>query len=149
MNLKSRIQEDMKNAMRSGLKDELKVIRLILSSIKQIEIDKKITIDDDEQILDILNKMVKQRRDSISQFQKGEREDLAQIEIDEIKIINCYLPEELSGSELASIISDAIKESNAEDIKNMGSVMSIIKDKTKGRADMSKVSNIVRERLTK
>ena len=149
MNLKSRIQEDMKNAMRSGLKDELKVIRLILSSIKQIEIDKKITIDDDEQILDILNKMVKQRRDSISQFQKGEREDLAQIEIDEIKIINRYLPEELSESELASIISDAIKESNAEDIKNMGSAMSIIKDKTKGRADMSKVSNIVRERLTK
>jgi|TARA_B100000927_G_scaffold212119_1_gene172736 uncharacterized protein YqeY len=149
MNLKSRIQEDMKNAMRSGLKDELKVIRLILSSIKQIEIDKKITIDDDEQILDILNKMVKQRRDSISQFQKGEREDLAQIEIDEIKIINRYLPEELSESELASIISDAIEESNAEDIKNMGSVMSIIKDKTKGRADMSKVSNIVRERLTK
>ena len=149
MNLKSRIQEDMKNAMRSGLKDELKVIRLILSSIKQIEIDKKIAIDDDEQILDILNKMVKQRRDSISQFQKGEREDLAQIEIDEIKIINRYLPEELSESELASIISDAIEESNAEDIKNMGSVMSIIKDKTKGRADMSKVSNIVRERLTK
>ena len=149
MNLKSRIQEDMKNAMRSGLKDELKVIRLILSSIKQIEIDKKITIDDDEQILDILNKMVKQRKDSISQFQKGEREDLAQIEIDEIKIINRYLPEELSESELASIISDAIEESNAEDIKNMGSVMSIIKDKTKGRADMSKVSNIVRERLTK
>jgi len=149
MNLKLRIQEDMKNAMRSGLKDELKVIRLILSSIKQIEIDKKITIDDDEQILDILNKMVKQRRDSISQFQKGEREDLAQIEIDEIKIINRYLPEELSESELASIISDAIEESNAEDIKNMGSVMSIIKDKTKGRADMSKVSNIVRERLTK
>ena len=149
MNLKSRIQEDMKNAMRSGLKDELKVIRLILSSIKQIEIDKKITIDDDEQILDILNKMVKQRRDSISQFQKGEREDLAQIEIDEIKIINRYLPEELSESELASIISDAIEESNAEDIKNMGSVMSIIKEKTKGRADMSKVSNIVRERLTK
>ena len=149
MNLKSRIQEDMKNAMRSGLKDELKVIRLILSSIKQIEIDKKITIDDDEQILDILNKMVKQRRDSISQFQKGEREDLAQIEIDEIKIINRYLPEELSESELASIISDAIEESNAEDIKNMGSVMSIIKDKTKGRADMSKVSNIVRERLSK
>ena len=149
MNLKSRIQEDMKNAMRSGLKDELKVIRLILSSIKQIEIDKKITIDDDEQTLDILNKMVKQRRDSISQFQKGEREDLAQIEIDEIKIINRYLPEELSESELASIISDAIEESNAEDIKNMGSVMSIIKDKTKGRADMSKVGNIVRERLTK
>ncbi len=149
MNLKFRIQEDMKNAMRSGFKDELKVIRLILSSIKQIEIDKQITLDDDEQILDILNKMVKQRRDSISQFQKGEREDLAQIEIDEIKIINRYLPEELSESELASIISDAIEESNAEDIKNMGSVMSIIKGKTKGRADMSKVSNIVRERLTK
>ena len=136
----------MKNAMRSGLKDELKVIRLILSSIKQIEIDKKITIDDDEQILDILNKMVKQRRDSISQFLKV-KEDLAQIEIDEIKIINRYLPEELSESELESIISDAIEESNAEDIKNMGSVMSIIKDKTKGRADMSKVSNIVRDVL--
>ena len=126
MNLKFRIQEDMKNAMRSGLKDELKVIRLILSSIKQIEIDKKITIDDDEQILDILNKMVKQRRDSISQFQKGEREDLAQIEIDEIKIINRYLPEELSESELASIISDAIEESNAEDIKNIGKITKFI-----------------------
>ena len=149
MNLKSRIQEDMKNAMRLGLKDELKVIRLILSSIKQIEIDKQITLDKDEQILDILNKMVKQRRDSIAQFQKGEREDLAQIEMEEIKILNNYLPEELSESELASIISDAIEESSAEDIKNMGSVMSIIKDKTKGRANMSKVSNIVRERLTK
>ena len=149
MNLKFRIQEDMKNAMRSRLQDELKVIRLILSAIKQIEIDKQITLDNDEQILDILNKMVKQRRDSISQFQKGEREDLAQIEMEEIKILNNYLPKELSESELESIISDAIEESNAEDIKNMGSVMSIIKDKTKGRADMSKVSNIVRERLTK
>ena len=149
MNLKLRIQEDMKNAMRSRLQDELKVIRLILSAIKQIEIDKQITLDNDEQILDILNKMVKQRRDSISQFQKGEREDLAQIEMEEIKILNNYLPKELSESELESIISDAIEESNAEDIKNMGSVMSIIKDKTKGRADMSKVSNIVRERLTK
>tara|TARA_B100000579_G_scaffold201318_1_gene164600 strand:- start:667 stop:1116 length:450 start_codon:yes stop_codon:yes gene_type:complete len=149
MNLKSRIQEDMKDAMRSGLKDELKVIRLILSSIKQTEIDKQIILDEDEQILVILNKMVKQRRDSISQFQKGEREDLAQIEIDEIKILNHYLPEELSENELELIINDAIEESNAEDIKNMGSVMSIIKDKTKGRADMSKVSNIVRARLTK
>ena len=149
MNLKSRIQEDMKNAMRSGLKDELKVIRLILSAIKQIEIDKQITLDKNEQILDILNKMVKQRRDSIAQFQKGEREDLAQIEMEEIKILNNYLPDELSESELASIISDAIEESNAEDIKNMGSVMSIVKGKTKGRADMSKVSSIVRERLTK
>ena len=149
MNLKLRIQEDMKNAMRSRLQDELKVIRLILSAIKQIEIDKQITLDNDEQILDILNKMVKQRRDSISQFQKGEREDLAQIEMEEIKRLNNYLPKELSESELESIISDAIEESNAEDIKNMGSVMSIIKDKTKGRADMSKVSNIVRERLTK
>jgi Uncharacterized conserved protein len=79
MNLKLRIQEDMKNAMRSRLQDELKVIRLILSAIKQIEIDKQITLDNDEQILDILNKMVKQRRDSISQIQKGEREDLAQM----------------------------------------------------------------------
>ena len=149
MNLKSRIQEDMKDAMRSGLKDELKVIRLILSSIKQMEIDKQIILDEDEQILVILNKMVKQRRDSISQFQKGEREDLAQIEIDEIKILNHYLPEELSENELELIINDAIEESNAEDIKNMGSVMSIIKDKTKGSADMSKVSNIVRARLTK
>ena len=149
MNLKSRIQEDMKNAMRSGSKDELKVIRLILSAIKQIEIDKQTILDKDEQILDILNKMVKQRKDSISQFQKGEREDLAQIEIEEIKILNHYLPEDLSESELESIISDAIEESNAVDIKNMGSVMSIIKDRTKGRADMSKVSNIVRERLTK
>jgi hypothetical protein len=149
MNLKSRIQEDMKNAMRSGLKEELKVIRLILSSIKQIEIDKKINLEDDEQVLDILNKMVKQRKDSISQFQKGGREDLAQIEIDEIKILDNYLPEKLSGKEIESIIINAITDSNADDIKSMGSVMSIIKDKIKGRADMSEVSNIVRERLTK
>lgn len=149
MKLKTRIQEDMKNAMRSGAQDELKVIRLILSAIKQIEVDSRISIEDDNQILDILDKMMKQRRDSISQFEQGGRKDLADIENAEIEILTQYLPEQLSESEIDSIVQETIKENEAADITKMGVVMSIVKEKVKGQADMAIVSQKVKAFLTK
>ena len=149
MKLKTRIQEDMKNAMRSGAQDELKVIRLILSAIKQIEVDNRISIEDDNQVLDILNKMMKQRRDSISQFEQGGRKDLADIENAEIEILTQYLPEQLSESEIDSIVQETIKENGAADITKMGVVMSIVKEKVKGQADMAIVSQKVKAFLTK
>lgn len=149
MKLKTRIQEDMKNAMRSGAQDELKVIRLILSAIKQIEVDSRISIEDDNQVLDILNKMMKQRRDSISQFEQGGRKDLADIENAEIEILTQYLPEQLSESEIDSIVEETIKENEAADITKMGVVMSIVKEKVKGQADMAIVSQKVKASLTK
>jgi len=147
MKLKTRIQEDMKNAMRSGAQDELKVIRLILSAIKQIEVDSRISIEDDNQVLDILNKMMKQRRDSISQFEQGGRKDLADIENAEIEILTQYLPEQLSESEIDSIVQETIKENGAADITKMGVVMSIVKEKVKGQADMAIVSQKVKTSL--
>ena len=149
MKLKIRIQEDMKNAMRSGAQDELKVIRLILSAIKQIEVDSRVSIEDDNQVLDILNKMMKQRRDSISQFEQGGRKDLADIENAEIEILTQYLPEQLSESEIDSIVQETIKENGAADITKMGVVMSIVKEKVKGQADMAIVSQKVKASLTK
>ena len=149
MKLKTRIQEDMKNAMRSGAQVELKVIRLILSAIKQIEVDSRISIEDDNQILDILDKMMKQRRDSISQFEQGGRKDLADIENAEIEILTQYLPEQLSESEIDSIVQETIKENEAADITKMGVVMSIVKEKVKGQADMAIVSQKVKAFLTK
>lgn len=148
MKLKTRIQEDMKNAMRSGAQDELKVIRLILSAIKQIEVDSRISIEDDNQVLDILNKMMKQRRDSISQFEQGGRKDLADIENAEIEILTQYLPEQLNESEIDSIVQETIKENGAADITKMGVVMSIVKEKVKGQADMAIVSQKVKASLT-
>ena len=149
MKLKTRIQEDMKNAMRSGAQDELKVIRLILSAIKQIEVDSRISIEDDNQVLDILNKMMKQRRDSISQFEQGGRKDLADIENAEIEILTRYLPEQLSESEIDLIVQETITENGAVDITKMGLVMSIVKEKVKGQADMAIVSQKVKASLTK
>ena len=149
MKLKTRIQEDMKSAMRSGAQDELKVIRLILSAIKQIEVDSRISIEDDNQVLDILNKMMKQRRDSISQFEQGGRKDLADIENAEIEILTQYLPEQLNESEIDSIVQETIKENGAADITKMGMVMSIVKEKVKGQADMAIVSQKVKASLTK
>jgi len=146
MSLKGQITEDMKSAMKAGDKDRLKVVRLMLSAVKQIEIDKRIEIDDDG-VLAVLGKMVKQRRDSVDQFEKGDREDLAKIERDEIAILKQYLPAQLSAEELASVIDEAIKASGAESIRDMGKVMGQIKAKAAGRADMGAVSAAVKERL--
>ena len=146
MPLKGQITEDMKSAMKAGDKDRLKTVRLILAAIKQIEVDTREELDE-AAVLAVLAKMVKQRRDSIEQFEKGDREDLAAIERAEIVVIDTYLPEQLSAEELASIVDEAIKASGAESIRDMGKVMGQVKAKATGRADMGAVSATVKERL--
>lgn len=146
MTLKAQISEDMKSAMKAGDKDRLKVLRLMLAAIQQIEIDKRIELDDFG-VLGVLDKMVKQRRDSISQFKNGGREDLADIELAEITVLKTYLPEQLGEAEVDKIIDQAIKDSGAESIRDMGKVMGQVKAKAAGRADMGAISAKVKERL--
>ena len=146
MSLKNQITEDMKSAMKAGEKDRLKVVRLIRAAIKQVEIDKRIELDD-AAVLAVLNKMVKQRRDSVDQFEKGNREDLAAIERAEIVVLEGYLPEQLSADELAAMVDEVIAATGAEGIRDMGKVMGQIKTKAAGRADMGAVSATVKERL--
>ncbi len=146
MSLKSRITEDMKSAMRAGEKDRLKTVRLMLAAIKQVEIDQRTELDD-AAVLAVLGKMLKQRRDSVDQYEKGGREDLATIERDEIAILETYLPEQLSAAELNAMIDDVISATGAEGIRDMGKVMGQIKAKAAGRADMGAVSAAVKERL--
>jgi len=146
MTLKAQISEDMKSAMKAGDKDRLKVLRLMLAAIQQIEIDKRIELDDSG-VLGVLDKMVKQRRDSISQFKNGGREDLADIELAEITVLKTYLPEQLGEAEADKIIDQAIKDSGAESIRDMGKVMGQVKAKAAGRADMGAISAKVKERL--
>ena len=146
MSLKGRITEDMKSAMKAGEKDRLKVVRLILAAIKQVEVDKRVEVDD-AAVLAGLTKMVKQRRDSVEQFEKGNREDLAKIERDEIAVLEQYLPEPLSADELKTMVDEVIQATGAEGIRDMGKVMGQIKAKASGRADMGVVSATVKERL--
>jgi uncharacterized protein YqeY len=147
MSLKDRIQEDMKAAMRSGEKERLGTIRLILAAVKQREVDERITLDD-TQLLSVLEKMVKQRRESITQFQAGARPDLVEKENAELKVINTYLPAQLSEGELDSLISEAIRETGAASIKDMGKVMNLIKSRAQGRADMGFVGARIKARLS-
>jgi uncharacterized protein YqeY len=147
MSLKGQIQDDMKSAMRAGDKDRLKVVRLILAAIKQIEVDKRIDIDD-AGVLAVLNKMVKQRRDSVEQFTMGGRSDLADIESAEISVIEAYLPEQMSEADLDALIDQSISASGAESIRDMGKVMGQVKAKAEGRADMGVVSAKVKARLS-
>lgn len=146
MTLKAKISEDMKQAMKAGAKDRLKVIRLILAAIKQVELDRRIELDD-AGVLGVLDKMEKQRRDSISQFRDGGRQDLVDIELAEIEVLETYLPEKLSETELDEIIAQAIKDSGAGSMRDMGKVMGLVKAKAAGRADMSAVGARVKERL--
>jgi len=146
MSLKNQITEDMKSAMKAGEKDRLKVVRLIRAAIKQVEIDKRIELDD-AAVLAVLDKMVKQRRDSVDQFEKGNREDLAAIERAEIAVLEDYLPEQLSADELAAMVDEVIAATGAEGIRDMGKVMGQIKARAAGRADMGAVSTTVKERL--
>ena len=139
----------MKDAMRSGERERLKVIRLIISSVKQVEIDTRKDIDDDNQILKIINKMVKQRRDSVKQFTAGNRQDLVDIELSEINILENYLPAQLNEQEIELLIDEVLSEIAATDIKDMGKAMAAIKIKINGRADMSLVSQDIRSRLSK
>ncbi len=148
MTLKVQIQTDMKDAMKAGDKDRLKVVRLMLAAIKQIEIDQRIELDDTA-VLDVLNKMVKQRRDSVSQFRDGGRDDLVAIELAEIAVLDTYLPEQLSDAELDTLIAQAIADSGAESIRDMGTVMGHIKSQARGRADMAAVGAKVKARLSR
>ena len=145
--LKEKLQSDMKSTMKSGDKSRLAVIRLILSAIKQVEVDERIE-PDDTRVLSILDKMAKQRRESISQFEKANRNDLIEIEQAELEIIQQYLPEALSDAEIDNLIAQAIETSGATEMKQMGQVMGILKPQLQGRADMGKVSQLIKSKLS-
>lgn len=147
MALRERIQEDMKAAMRSGDKERLGTIRLILSAIKQREVDERITLDD-AQVLSVLEKMGKQRRESITQFEAGHRSDLVAKENAELAVIRAYMPTPLSEAELDGLIGQAIAETGASSVKDMGRVMSVIKARAQGRADLGAVGARIKARLT-
>jgi uncharacterized protein YqeY len=144
--LKDQIQDAMKTAMKSGDKERLAVIRLIMSALKQIEVDERIDLDD-SRVLGVLDKMVKQRRESISQFQKGDRDDLVAKEQAEIDVIADFLPQALSEEEITTIINEAIAETGAASMKDMGKVMGIVKPKITGRADIGAVSQKIKSLL--
>lgn len=144
--IKGQIIEDMKNAMRSQEKERLATIRLILAALKQKEVDERIELSD-EHVLAVLDKMIKQRRESIAQYESGNRQDLAQKEAEEIHVIQHYLPAQLSETEINSLIDAAIKETNAATMRDMGKVMGILKPKLQGRADIAQVSAKIKERL--
>ena len=144
--LKQRINDDVKSAMRSKEKDLLAVLRLITAAVKQIEVDQRIELDD-AQMLAVLDKLAKQHRDSIEQYEKAEREDLAAKERYELGVVQSYMPAALSEQELQELIDAAIAETGAEGMKDMGKVMGILKAKAQGRADMGKLSGQVKARL--
>jgi len=146
MSLKGQITEDMKSAMKAGEKDRLKIVRLILAAIKQVEVDTR-EEQSDEAVQALLTTMVKQRRDSIEQFDKGGREDLSAIERAEIDVLMTYFPEQLSADELAALIDEAIQTTAAESIRDMGKVMAEVKLKAADRAEMRTVGALVKERL--
>ena len=146
MSLKERITEDMKGAMRAGEKDRLSTIRLILAAIKQREVDERISLDD-SQVLAVLEKMVKQRRESIAQFTSGGRADLVAKENAEIAVLQPYLPAQMSEAELDALIASAIGSSGATSVKDMGKVMALVKPKAAGRADMGAVSARIKQKL--
>jgi uncharacterized protein len=147
MSLKERITDDMKAAMRSGEKERLGVIRMITSAIKQREVDERITLDD-AQVLSVLEKMIKQRKESLAMFQAGNRQDLVDKESSEITLLQGYLPTQLSDADIDALIGDAIASTGAASIKDMGKVMGIIKSKAQGRADMGAVGAKIKARLS-
>lgn len=146
MSLKDQIQQDMKDAMRARDKARLATIRLILAAIKQREVDERIELDD-AQVIVVLDKMAKQRRESISQFEQAERDDLIAQENTELEIIQTYLPEALGEDELNALIEAAMQATGASSIKDMGKVMGQLKPKIQGRADMGAVSALIKSRL--
>jgi len=146
MTLKEQIQNDMKEAMKAGNKDRLKVVRMMLAAIRQVEIDQRIEMDDTA-VLVVVEKMVKQRRDSVSQFQAGKREDLANVELAEIRELERYLPEPLSEEEIDKLIADAMAATGAAGIRDMGKVMASLKASAQGRADMGAIGAKVKARL--
>ena len=146
MSLKERITDDMKAAMRAGEKERLGVIRMITAAIKQREVDERIVLDD-TQVLSVLEKMIKQRKESLAQFQAGNRQDLVDKESREITLLQTYMPTRLSDAEVDAMIADAIAATGAASIKDMGKVMGVIKAKAQGRADMAAVGAKIKAKL--
>ncbi len=146
MSLTAKIQEDVKDAMRAKDKERLATLRLITAAIKQKEVDERIELDD-AAVLAVLEKMVKQRKDSIEQFEKASRDDLIKKEQDELKIIQTYLPEQLAEDEVAKIVDEVVSATGAEGMKDMGKVMGQVKAKVAGQADMGLVSKLVKSKL--
>jgi uncharacterized protein len=147
MALKERITEDMKSAMRAGEKERLATIRLALAAIKQREVDERISLDD-TQVLAVLEKMIKQRREAITQFELGARADLVAKETAEIGVLQGYLPAQMSAAELEALIQEAIATTGATSMKDMGKVMAALKPKAQGRADMGALSAQIKQRLS-
>ena len=145
--IKAHLQDDMKAAMRAKEKDRLVVIRSVIAAVRQREIDERIELDN-TQVLAVLDKLVKQRRDSSQQFRDAERFDLADKEDMEMGILQEYLPAALTEAEIARLIDDAVNAVNAESMKDMGKVMGMIKPKAQGRADMSQISALIKQKLS-
>ncbi|MGE0114708.1 MAG: GatB/YqeY domain-containing protein [Steroidobacteraceae bacterium] len=146
MSLKERISEDMKAAMRAKEADRLGTIRMLQAAIKQREVDERITLDD-AQVMAVLEKMIKTRREALEQFRAGAREDLAEKEAREIAQLQVYLPEPLSAAELETVIATAIASTGASSIKDMGKVVTAVKQQAAGRADMGAVSAAIKAKL--
>ena len=145
--LKDQIVAEMKSAMKAGEKDRLGTIRLILSAVKQVEVDTRTELNDQD-LIEILDKMAKQRRESIGQFEQAGRNDLADKEKSELAIITDYLPQALNEDEVSQLIEQAINKTSAASMKDMGAVMAILKPQMQGRADMSQVSKLIKAKLS-
>ena len=144
--LKERITEDMKSAMRAGEKERLGTIRMLQAAIKQREVDERVMLDD-AQVLAVVEKMLKQRKESIAQFEQGNRPDLAAKEQAEIELLVVYLPAQLTDAEVDALIQEAIASTGAASVKDMGKVMAVVKAKAAGRADMAAVGALIKARL--
>ena len=148
MAIKDQLQEDIKAAMRAKESDRLSTLRLVSAAIKQKEVDERITLDD-AGVLAVLEKMVKQRKDSITQFQAGGRDDLVKIEEAELVVLTTYMPEQMSEDELRAAIDAAVVQSGALGPQDMGKVMAVLKPRLAGRADMGLASKLLKEKLAK
>ena len=146
MALREQVNEDMKAAMKAREAEKLGTLRLLLAAMKQREVDERITLDD-AGVVAVVEKMIKQRKDSIAQYEKAARQDLADKEKYEISVIEAYLPQQLSQAEVDAIIADAIAATGAKGAADMGKVMGVVKPKLAGRADMGKVSGLVKAKL--
>jgi uncharacterized protein len=146
MSLREQLNEHMKSAMKAREADKLGALRLLLAAVKQREVDERITLDD-AQFVSVIEKMIKQRKDSIAQFEKAARQDLADKEKYEISVLQAYLPQQMSQAEVEAAVAEAIAATGAKSAADMGKVMGVLKPKLAGRADMGKVSALVKARL--
>ena len=147
MSLKTRINEDMKTALRARESDRLKAIRLLLAAVKQREIDERTELADAD-VLAVIDKMIKQRRESIAQFEKAARKDLADKEKAEIDVLSAYMPQQMSDAEVDKAVAAAIAEAGASSMKDMGKVMALLKARLAGKADMGKISGLLKAKLS-